>query len=190
MILFHIDIDFSKSKLTSSFVLKLTGLTTDQCWVLALHLGLEKSTTKNSMPTRFNLQEMNRMLDSGSGDAKLSDKAREFKQLFENFQKSQPSSLIAAQSSYFSPVLVGPHLGSFIAANQSKFIQSEMTNQPVASAIAAESLPTQGACVSCSKELQMIEERLMKKIEDIQKVQNEKLDRILFLLEGSTLNKS
>ena len=190
MILFLVEIDFSKSKISSSFVVKLTGLATDQCWILALHLGLEKSTTSNTMPTRFNLQEMNRMLESGSGDAKLSDKAREFKQLFENFQKTQPASLIAAQSPFFLPRLAGPHLGSLMAAAQSKFIQPEMTNQSVTAVTATESPPTQQTCASCVTELQLVEERLTKKIEDFQKVQNEKLDRILFLLESSTLNKS
>jgi hypothetical protein len=176
MILFLLKIDFSKSKLSSNFVIKLTGLATDQCWILALHLGLEKSTTTNSIPRRFNLQEMNQILEGGSGDAKLSDKAREFKQLFETFQKTQPALLIGAQSPFFSPPLVGPHLESLMTSNQSE--------------TSSESPLTKRSCDNCVTELKLIEERLTKKIEDFQKVQNEKLDRILLLLESSTLNKS
>jgi len=187
MILFLLEIDFSRLKLWSNFVVKLTGLATDQCWVLALHLGLEKSTTTNSIPTRFNLQEMNRILEGGSGDAKLSDKAREFKQLFETFQKTQPASLIGP---FFSPPIVGPHLESLMTSNQSKLIMSEITNQSVTAETSSESPLTKQSCDSCVTELKLIEERLTKKIEDFQKVQNEKLDRILFLLESSTLNKS
>ena len=98
MILFLLQIDFSKLNF-SNFSVKLTGLE-EKCWILALHLGLDRTQTPSfPPPTRFNLQEMNQLL----GEEKLSDKAKEFKHLFENFQKSQPGSMLAAQSSFFLP---------------------------------------------------------------------------------------
>jgi hypothetical protein len=40
---------------------------------------------------------MNQLLSTSSADAKLSDKAKEFKQLFEAFQKSSPGPQLLAQ---------------------------------------------------------------------------------------------
>ena len=45
-------------------------------------------------------------------------------------------------------------------------------------------------CSSCCKDLQALEERLLKKLDDHQKAQNEKLDKIISLLEICLLNKS
>ena len=92
MILFLIDANLEKLELTS-FSVKLTGLAS-QCWILALHLGLIERTPAHQFPSRFNLQSMNQMLEASGakGDLRLSDKAKEFKQLFETFQKSQSGS--------------------------------------------------------------------------------------------------
>jgi hypothetical protein len=191
MILFLVEVDFSKLKL-SNFCVKLTGLE-DKCWILALHLGLNRSQPP-SFPlstTRFNLQEMNQLL----GDEKLSEKAKEFKQLFENFQKSQPGSMLAAQTSFFPPaamtippqssflpMAIPSQLGSFLSS-QSQLSLSEPNSEQKLS-------QSEKPCEHCSIELQKIEERLTKKIDDLHKIQNEKLDKITALLANSELNKT
>ena len=155
--------------------------------------GLDRSQTP-SFPlstTRFNLQEMNQLL----GDEKLSEKAKEFKQLFENFQKSHPGSMLAAQTSFFPPaamtispqssflpMAIPSQLGSFLSS-QSQLSLSEPNSEQKLS-------QSEKTCEHCSTELQKIEERLTKKIDDLHKIQNEKLDKIMGLLVNSELNKT
>ena len=189
MILFTIDADVRRTNL-SSFRIKLTGLA-EACWVLALHLGLDHRPASAAF-TRFNLQQMNQMLLSSSGggdaDTKLSDKARDFKQLFESFQKS-PSGLALAAPPMFSPALAAPPMFS---------PASLMSSAPTLGSLLAQQSKTDHrqepsrelCCSNCCKDLQALEERLSKKLDDHQKAQNEKLDKIIALLEICLINKS
>ena len=187
MILFTIDADLRRTNL-SSFRIKLTGLA-EACWVLALHLGLDLRPASAAF-TRFNLQQMNQMLLSssagGDADTKLSDKARDFKQLFESFQKS-PSGLALAAPAMFSPASLmssAPSLGSLLA-------QQNITDQMREASVCHRQEPSRELCCSnCCKDLQALEERLSKKLDDHQKAQNEKLDKIISLLEICLINKS
>ena len=186
MILFTIDADLRRTNL-SSFRIKLTGLA-EACWVLALHLGLDHRPASAAF-TRFNLQQMNQMLLSSAGgdaDTKLSDKARDFKQLFESFQKS-PSALGMAAPAMFSPASLmssAPTLGSLLA-------HQNITDQMRKASVGHRQEPARELCCSsCCKDLQALEERLLKKLDDHQKAQNEKLDKIISLLEICLINKS
>merc|ERR1712062_27706 len=70
----------------NQITIKLIGVQ-DTCWILSLIIVSKTSMLKND---RFNLSAMNSMLDQ---DIQLSDKAKDFKQLFETFQQSKPPGL-------------------------------------------------------------------------------------------------
>ena len=200
MILFLIDANLEKLELTS-FSVKLTGLAS-QCWILALHLGLNERTPAHQFPSRFNLQSMNQMLEASGakGDLRLSDKAKEFKQLFETFQKSQSGSALAVQGS-LSPAMLMAAQGSFppammtsaphIALMADLYHQKESSNVngPKQSETLSSEEPSI-CCKKCAEELKNFEERITKKMDDFQKIQSDKLDKILVLLDKSDLNKS
>ena len=70
----------------NQITIKLIGVQ-DTCWILSTIIVTKMSMLKND---RFNISAMNSMLDQ---DIQLSDKAKDFKKLFETFQQSKPPGL-------------------------------------------------------------------------------------------------
>ena len=184
MILFLIDLDSSKLNL-SSFSLNLTGVK-DTCWILALHMSLEKSSLKPV--SRFNLQELNQLLGDDA-DSKLSDKARDFKQLFQAFQGTQaslpPPTLSAVQTSFIMSQAGGLPQGLPEFATQ--HLAGVNPSMTLVNSSSEKKMCTN--CSDCAKSIKKMEEKLMNKIDECQRIQNEKLDKILLLLEKQDKNK-
>ena len=70
----------------NQITIKLIGVQ-DTCWILSMIIVSKMSMLRND---RFNISAMNSMLDQ---DIQLSDKAKDFKKLFETFQQSKPPGL-------------------------------------------------------------------------------------------------
>ena len=148
-------------------------------------MSLEKSSLKPV--SRFNLQELNQLLGDDA-ESKLSDKARDFKQLFQAFQGTQaslpPQTLSALQTSFLMsqagglpqglPALAMQHLAG---VNQSTLVNSSSEKKTCTN------------CSDCARCIEKMEEKLMNKIDECQRIQYEKLDKILLLLEKQDKNK-
>ena len=94
----------------------------------------------------------------------LSDKAKEFKQLFENFQKSAPPSM---------QILGNGGLSNLPANLDLKQLQ-QSSNLPKSN------------CDLCETKIKELETRIFSKLEEMEKKQNEKLDLIINLLNNSS----
>ena len=93
MIMFKIDISLEKP-CSDSLKLNLTGVD-ENCWLLGVFVFLSEGSEREALPnfyefagmgkqSRFDLEEMNALLKS----TELSDKAQNFKTLFETFQNT------------------------------------------------------------------------------------------------------
>ena len=112
-------------------------------------------------------------------NVKLSNNAQEFKQLFEAFQKSTPPSAMLGMQGLPLP-------RNFETAAQS-LILAKSSGDTEASIIDS-AMPSSGDkskvhdCDQCSFQMSEMEKRLMSKIEELERTQSEKLDKILSLL--------
>jgi len=95
------------------------------------------------------------------GDSNLSNKAKEFKQIFENFQKSPRIASLSQQELLLQHQIVP----DFNPAMLQNFVQAKKCD------------------CDCSEQLKQMEKKLMDKIENNNKIQNEKLDKVLTMLE-------
>ena len=94
----------------------------------------------------------------------LSDKAKEFKQLFENFQKTAPPTMQI--------------LGNGGLSNLPSNLDLKQLQQ-------GSNLPKSN-CDFCETKIKELENRIFTKLEDMEKKQNEKLDLIINLLNNSS----
>ena len=138
----------------SQITIKLIGVQ-NACWILSLIIVSKPSMLKND---RFNLSAMNSMLDQ---DIQLSDKAKDFKKLFETFQQSKP-----------------PGLDPMALMNQELDPMQLMKSIPMAPP------PTNHDCQSCTEQIQSLEKRIMNRLDTMERNQNAKLDQILTLLNN------
>lgn len=197
--MFETCIDLSDLRLDSCD-LKLTGLK-DSCWIMALIIGLSTSDPKHLSGSKqsFDIQEMNEKLN----DTELSDRARNFKKLFESFQSPQPSDVGLSQNLSLLAGLSGmsnlPSASSLSLLMQQappsdkSQILSEFSNMP------SNANTEKTFCESCSNcgnsglldlKLQDMEKRIITRIEKVERTQNEKLDKILNLLQKGETSKS
>merc|ERR1711976_767403 len=114
----------------------------------------------NILEPRFNLQNLDSMLKKDN--IELSDKAKEFKQLFENFQKSAPPTMQI--------------LGNGGLSNLPPNLDLKQFQQ-------GSSLPKSNC--DCETKIKELETRIFTKLEEMEKKQNEKLDLIINLLNSS-----
>ena len=157
--MFMTDIKFEEEERIDS--LKLLGVT-ERCWIMSLHLSTRR--IKEVKQKYHSFQQSGNFdvdkLQSLLGNAQLSENATKFKNLFETFQRSPAPGMMD----------LAKHVPSNDGSTDNHMLKS---------------LEFQ----LFSKALQQTEERIMKKIEEGQKEQNEKLDRILKLLEQQTQPK-
>ncbi len=156
--------------------LRLAGITTS-CWIMALRVGLVQKT-KNGSGDRFNLKQLE--------DMELSDRAKDFKKLFESMQQRPAATIAAPPPNLASALLSNPALSAFgnassqspIAALTSALNQANVSQEKITS-------ESKSAAVTEDQVRRMISEaeaRLSKQIEDARKEQAEKLDKMLALL--------
>jgi hypothetical protein len=140
MKVFAVRIILSDDKALPSCSMKLTGINNDSFWILSLQVKTKKCLQETKdVQKRFDFNAVQSLL----GDAELTDKAKDFKMLFENFQATKPPSLDNFQQSS-----AGANLLSVL-----------------------------------DRRLRDVETRLHDRITEIEKRQNEKLDKIIALLE-------
>jgi len=120
------------------------------------------SQQPNILEPRFNLQNLDSMLKKDN--IELSDKAKEFKQLFENFQKSAPPTMQI--------------LGNGGLSNLPSNLDLKQLQQG--------SNLSKSNCDFCETKIKDLETRIFTKLEDMEKKQNEKLDLIINLLNNSS----
>ena len=117
-------------------------------------------------------------------NVKLSNNAQEFKQLFETFQKSGPPS-----------TMLGLIPQNFESAAQSLILAkssgdtTEDTSSIINSAIPSsrDKSKVLHDCDQCSFQMSEMEKRLKNKIEELERTQNEKLDKIISLLSSTKI---
>ena len=129
--------------------LKLTGVSRS-CWILSVVISYSSQRSLDNKS--FDVERVNSLLDN----ARLSDKAAEFKKLFETFQATKPQpppSLAAAASS--STMIPRANFGDF-----------------------------GGIPALLKTELSAMEKRLNQRMDKEFQKQNEKLDRIIEMLQS------
>lgn len=155
-------------------LLKFTHIQ-DSCWILKFTIVQKNRDTSLNKFNRFNLQSLDSMLQKDN--VKLSNNAQEFKQLFEAFQKSTPPSAMLGMQGL-------PR--NFESAAQSLILAK--SGGDTEASIIDSAIPSSGDkskvhdCDQCSFQMSEMEKRLMSKIEELERTQNEKLDKILSLL--------
>ena len=158
-------------------LLKFTHIQ-DSCWILKFTIVQKNKDPSLNNFNRFNLQSLDSMLQKDN--VKLSNNAQEFKQLFEAFQKSTPPSAMLGMQGLPLP-------RNFESAAQS-LILAKSSGDTEASIIDSAMPPSSGDkskvhdCDQCSFQMSEMEKRLMSKIEELERTQSEKLDKILSLL--------
>jgi len=209
MMLFKIDVLLDKST-ANNVRLQLTG-TRDNFWLLKIFVFMSDTTKDSSMhltaktmgsSSRFNIEEMNEMLKS----AELSDKAQNFKGLFETFQKSQ--SVLPP----FNPSLMGSLINSITnESKESGFTSSTSSTPnekhkgdangdilpgldkfyPPQRLDSARTFPNNSGDCTCDKKccveqnqkiessMKELEDRILTKLTEIEAKQEQKLNRII-----------
>ena len=176
----------------SSLSVRLTGVS-ESCWIISCQIGLlerERRTAAHG-EDRFNLKQLD--------GVELSAKAKEFRKLMESMRPHEEHNFGAVSA-------LLPLISASISRDSSE--QGPLPNvDQITSHGRGFSIPTtnessqhQSNANSCTddngavvmKDLASIEERILSRIEDVRKEQDEKLDRIITLLENSrcTCNNS
>ena len=127
---------------------KMSGFKGDNMWIMDITLGVKKDQTSQKGDVRFDINHLNSMLDQSH----LSEKAQNFKKLFDQFQQSQPSGFLSQT----------PMMHSSLMSDLSPVVEMLKT--------------------ALLSEIQAVEKRLSDRMEEAIKVQNEKLDTIIGLL--------
>ena len=169
----------------SSLSVRLTGVS-ESCWVISCQISLleRKRTTGTHGNDRFNLKQLD--------GVELSDKANEFKKLMESMRSPEEHNFGAVGA-------ILPLISASISRNSSgrdplpNVDQITSLRRVFTNATTAESNQSLSDANSCTdkngegvmKALSSIEERILCRIEDVRKEQDEKLDRIITLLEHS-----
>ena len=151
MIIFSISIDLSEKSVSSCY-LKVIGLgAASSFWTLSFQVKMSPDPMEPLPSKRFDMDAVQALL----GNTELSEKAKDFQKLFENFQTTAPTPLLPAMP---LPVSV---------PNSSSMTSNDTT--PIMMVI--------------DRRIQEVETRLHNKISEIEQRQNEKLDKIIQLLE-------
>ena len=145
-------------------LLKFTNVQ-NSCWILKFVIVTKSMgiSQPSLLEPRFNLHNLDSMLKKEN--IELSDKAKEFKQLFENFQKSAPPTM---------QILGNGGLTNLPPSLDLKQLQG--SNLP----------KSEANCDFCQTKIKELETRIFTKLEDMEKKQNEKLDLIINLLSNSS----
>ena len=146
-----------------NLLLKFQTKLQTSCWILKIILVIEDHEP-NNIQKRFDIQSLDAMLNKDN--VELSDKAKEFKQLFENFQKTTPPSLMLG---------IPPNISNTNMAIAQSLLSSN-------SNLESKTLDSNNQCDRCCIKMLELEKRLNSKLEDMDRRQNEKLDQILTLL--------
>jgi hypothetical protein len=161
----------------TSVTLKLTGVQ-DRCWILGLNV-VTRPAEANSVPEgRFDLSKMNSMLNGQ--DVELSDKAQDFKKLFETFQKSKPPSMMPMMMGSIGTMPTPEMLSAMMASS----VPSPKTMTPI-----KQPARSCGNCDNCSKQIMALEQRLNQRLNQLEQNQNDKLDQIISLLTQNNDSK-
>lgn len=160
---FQVRIDFSRLDV-SSCCLKLTGLSSGSCWILALSASIGERSPTPPGPWSSRTFDMN-AVEALIKDVQLSDRAKAFKSLLGHFQESKPS----------------PASLSMLRLLPTSKAVLDRTKCPSNLPVMDEEVSAYASC-QCQRMLPEIEKRLNEKIECIEKTLNEKLDNILLLL--------
>lgn len=158
-------------------LLKFTHIQ-DSCWILKFTIVQKNKDTSLNNFNRFNLQSLDTMLQKDN--VKLSNNAQEFKQLFESFQKSGPPSAMLGMMQGLPQ--------NFGSAAQALILAKPSGDTTVDDSSIDSAMPSSGDkskvhdCDQCSFQMSEMEKRLMSKIEELERTQNEKLDKIISLL--------
>ncbi len=152
LVVFSIQGSLKSLSSTNKVSLKLTGVQ-ESCWILGIEVSIVPLKPNCD---RFNLSKLNSVLDEGG---ELSDKAKDFKMLFETFQKSKPPSMMMAMQ---KPTLNNTE----IFQSMTKTVEQSKPEVDI------------DQCQHCGKRFDALERR----IQELEARQNEKLDRILSLM--------
>ncbi len=135
----------------------------DSCWVVALLIGIEER--KVQPLRRFDLANLDTML----AGVELSGAAKQFRQLFESFQKSSGPADLLASSVATGAMPVGAKV--LPAPSENCFSEEEKT------------LPV------TKKDLRDLEDRLCARIEAVAASQDAKLDQMISLLQHAVASR-
>jgi len=181
----------------SSLSVRLTGVS-ESCWIMSCQIGLLERDNRTAAHgnDRFNLKQLD--------GVELSDKAKEFRKLMESMRPHEehnfgavgallPRTLISASISGDSSVQGPlPALPTVDQIDSLERVFSHPTTIESSQSPSNANLRTDNSGGGVLKALSSIEERIISRIEDMRKEQDEKLDRIMTLLEHTrcTCNNS
>ena len=164
---------------TSRIQLKLTGLS-DSCWVMGIFASVGKSRLpSHSTTSHFDMTHVNRLLDS----KQLSDSAVKFKSLFETFNRGGPQidQLLLHQQIPASP----SSLLSLMSTAKGDEPNNVHTNPSTSTSVNSDSK----ACEKCHT-LTALETKLMKRIDELERKQDEKFQQLSQLILSIQVTKN
>ena len=164
---------------TSRIQLKLTGLS-DSCWVMGIFASVGKSRLpSHSTTSHFDMTHVNQLLDS----KQLSDGAVKFKSLFETFNRGGPQidQLLLHQQIPASP----SSLLSLMSTAKGDEPNNVHTNPSTSTSFNSDSK----ACEKCHT-LTALETKLMKRIDELERKQDEKFQQLSQLILSIQVTKN
>jgi len=184
-LVYNIDETLNTISLLPRILLKFTNIVGDSCWILKFTIVQKIKDTSLNNFNRFNLHSLDSMLQKDN--VKLSNNAQEFKQLFETFQKSGPPSTMLG-------LMQGGLPQNFESAAQSLILAKSSGDTTEDISIINSAIPSSKDkskvlhdCDQCSFQMSEMEKRLKTKIEELERTQNEKLDKIISLLSSTKI---
>lgn len=184
-LVYNIDETLNTISLFPRILLKFTNIVGDSCWILKFTIVQKIKDTSLNNFNRFNLHSLDSMLQKDN--VKLSNNAQEFKQLFETFQKSGPPSTMLG-------LMQGGLPQNFESAAQSLILAKSSGDTTEDTSIINSAIPSSRDkskvlhdCDQCSFQMSEMEKRLKTKIEELERTQNEKLDKIISLLSSTKI---
>lgn len=184
-LVYNIDETLNTISLFPRILLKFTNIVGDSCWILKFTIVQKIKDTSLNNFNRFNLHSLDSMLQKDN--VKLSNNAQEFKQLFETFQKSGPPSTMLG-------LMQGGLPQNFESAAQSLIFAKSSGDTTEDTSIINSAIPSSRDkskvlhdCDQCSFQMSEMEKRLKTKIEELERTQNEKLDKIISLLSSTKI---
>lgn len=184
-LVYNIDETLNTISLFPRILLKFTNIVGDSCWILKFTIVQKIKDTSLNNFNRFNLHSLDSMLQKDN--VKLSNNAQEFKQLFETFQKSGPPSTMLG-------LMQGGLPQNFESAAQSLILAKSSGDTTEDISIINSAIPSSRDkskvlhdCDQCSFQMSEMEKRLKTKIEELERTQNEKLDKIISLLSSTKI---
>ena len=169
-----------------SLSVRLIGVS-ESCWIVSCQIGLleRRSGTASPGTDRFNLKQLD--------GVELSAKAKELRKLMETMRPQEEhnlgavSALLPLISASFSRHSSGQEQESFsnvhkITSRGSNVASNPTTiesNQPLSTSSSC----TVGSGAEVMNALSSLEERILRRIEEVRKGQDEKMDRIIAFLE-------